>query len=71
MPHCAALVVGPSRHCDALHARDRCERTPRIIRTGATSSDATEITDGIVPGQLVILHPSDQVEDGARIQVVR
>jgi HlyD family secretion protein len=50
---------------------ERGRASLRIIRTGATSSDATEITDGIVPGQLVILHPSDQVEDGARIQVVR
>jgi HlyD family secretion protein len=41
----------------------------RVVRTGAISSDATEITDGIVPGQFVIVHPSDKLADGARVQV--
>jgi len=39
----------------------------RAVRTGMAGVDAVEITNGVSPGQLVIVHPSDKLADGTRL----
>ncbi len=55
----------------AIYVADRGRARLRSVLTGAASSDAVEITEGVVPGQLVIVHPSDKLADGARLEVAR
>jgi HlyD family secretion protein len=40
----------------------------RVIEIGRRSARYAELKDGLREGQLVILHPSDQVEDGVRVE---
>jgi HlyD family secretion protein len=40
----------------------------RTVRLGRRSSLAGQILDGLREGEQVILHPSDQVHDGAKVQ---
>jgi HlyD family secretion protein len=39
-----------------------------VIEIGRRSARYAELKDGLREGQLVILHPSDQVEDGVRVE---
>ncbi|MGI9242332.1 MAG: efflux RND transporter periplasmic adaptor subunit [Verrucomicrobiales bacterium] len=40
----------------------------RAIERGKTNGIETEITSGINPGELLILHPNDQINDGVKIR---
>ncbi len=39
----------------------------RAVRVGRSSGIDTEIIDGLRPGESVIVHPDDRVEDGSRV----
>jgi HlyD family secretion protein len=39
----------------------------QTVATGAMSDTEIEITSGLQPGDLIVLHPSDQVLDGVRV----
>ncbi|MBL8229918.1 MAG: efflux RND transporter periplasmic adaptor subunit [Bryobacterales bacterium] len=43
----------------------------RAVRTGATSSKGLRVDDGLIGGEDVIVSPPAELEDGARIQIVR
>ena len=40
----------------------------RAVRIGRTNGLETEIVQGAAPGDVVILHPSDKVRDGAAVR---
>ena len=40
----------------------------RTVKLGRRNSLAAQILDGLQEGELIILHPSDQVHDGAKVQ---
>jgi HlyD family secretion protein len=40
----------------------------RKVEAGESTGVATEVTGGLQPGETVLLHPSDRVEDGARVR---
>lgn len=44
----------------------RARRRP--VRLGHRNPDEAEVTDGLRPGETVIVHPSDAVRDGARVR---
>lgn len=39
----------------------------REVRTGRRSGMVTQILEGLEPGEIVIIHPGDRVEDGVRV----
>ncbi len=43
----------------------------RAVEVGRQGSGRAEVTAGLEPGTLVVLYPSDGVEDGARVEVAR
>jgi HlyD family secretion protein len=40
----------------------------RAVSVGHRNADAAEVRDGLAPGERVILHPSNRVEDGTRVR---
>jgi len=46
--------------------RDRVFRTP--VRTGLNWGDLTEVIQGVEPGDLVLLAPSDRLKDGGKVR---
>jgi HlyD family secretion protein len=40
----------------------------RTVGIGERGADAAEVRSGIEPGERVILHPSDRIEDGVRVR---
>jgi len=42
----------------------------RKVQVGESSGDATEVTQGLVAGASVVLHPGDRIEDGKRVRHV-
>jgi HlyD family secretion protein len=48
-------------------ARGRARLRPVAI--GHRSSFEVEVRSGLEPGEVVVLHPSDRIEDGVRLKV--
>jgi HlyD family secretion protein len=40
----------------------------RIVKTGRQNGLEAEILDGLAEGDLVVLHPSDRIEDGVQVR---
>ena len=41
----------------------------RPVTIGHRSSFDVEVRSGLEPGEIVVLHPSDRIEDGVRVKV--
>jgi HlyD family secretion protein len=40
----------------------------RVVKIGQRNAQEAEVLDGLVPGEVVIRHPANQIEDGMRVQ---
>ncbi|GEJ58082.1 efflux RND transporter periplasmic adaptor subunit [Anaeromyxobacter diazotrophicus] len=52
----------------ALFAVEAGRARLRAVRTGAAGEAAVEIVEGVAPGDRVIVHPSDRLADGVRVE---
>ncbi|MFW6050646.1 MAG: efflux RND transporter periplasmic adaptor subunit [Myxococcota bacterium] len=53
----------------ALFAERNGTAELRRVRIGQRNGEAAQILEGLEPGERVVLHPSDQVDDGVAVQV--
>lgn len=61
----SALVRSADRWAVFRSENERARLVP--IDVGHRNSEHAEVTGGLAPGDLIVLHPSDRVADGARI----
>jgi len=40
----------------------------RVVKTGHSNAQETEVLEGLAPGETVIRHPANQIEEGARVK---
>lgn len=52
----------------AVFVADSSRARLRILRIGQRNTEVAEVLDGLAEGEVVILHPSDRVTDGIRIE---
>jgi HlyD family secretion protein len=52
----------------AVFAIERGRARLRLLELGREASYDAEVRSGLAPGELVIAHPSDRIQDGTRVE---
>jgi HlyD family secretion protein len=66
-----ASALFRARDAWQLFVEDNGRARIRNVTIGERNGTTAQVLDGLVPGQVVILFPSDQIEDGARVRTTR
>jgi len=55
------------RWCAFVVEDDRAKR--RLVTVGHSNAQEAEVVEGLKPGETVIRHPANQIEEGARVKM--